>query len=251
MATFQTAKSASFIELAPARHNVYAYVCTAFREAPSATQLDSLSSELFLAEARRLFSDTVVGSVRQCATSAGSDDKWERNARQEFMNLFKVPGAQYVTPYESVFRDAREIDGKQVSGLLAGQSSVDVQKWYRLAAVEVSDEFKDLPDHIVLELSYMAHLCRKEQEFAAAGDEDRLTRAWEMERDFLAGHIIPWIGLLRDKICEKTRHPYFRAVAELAAEFAVDDLATLEDLLGPSQAHSVPKYDALPDVAHS
>ena len=249
MVTFENAKSGSFTELAPARHSVYTYLCTAFREAPSAAQLDSLSSEPFLAEAGRLFGDAVVNAVRQCAASAGSGDEWERDAQQEFMNLFKVPGAQYVTPYESVFRDSREIGGKQVSGLLAGQSSVDVQKWYRLAAVEVSGEFKDLPDHIVLELSYMAHLCRKEQEFAAAGDEVRLTRAREMERDFLAGHIIPWIGLLRDKICKKTRHPYFHAVAELAAEFAVHDLAALEDLLGPSQAHSVPKYDALPDVA--
>ncbi len=150
-----------------------------------------------------------------------------------------------MTPYESVFRDTREIAGKQVKGLLMGPSAVDVQKWYGLAAVEISDEYKDLPDHICLELNYLAHLCNKEQEFAASADEARLTRCREMERDFLAAHVVTWIGGLRVKIREKSKHPYYLAMADLAVEFTQRDMATLEGVLGPSTGRAVPEYDEL------
>lgn len=83
------------------------------------------------------------------------------------------------------------------------------------------------------------------KDFASTGDEAHLTRAWEMERDFLASHVIPWISLLRDKVCEKTQHPYFRIMAELATEVTQNDLTALEDLLGPSPGHAVPNYNCV------
>jgi TorA maturation chaperone TorD len=159
------------------------------------------------------------------------------------MNLFKVPGASYVAPYESVFRDTRDVAGQQVKGLLMGQSTVDVQKWYRLAALEFSEECKDLPDHICLELDYLAHLCSKEAKFGAEGDAPRLTRAWEMERDFLAAHVVSWVSMLRDKIHGKSQNAYFRAVTDMAVDFTHRDLATLEQLLGPSPARAAPNYE--------
>jgi TorA maturation chaperone TorD len=131
----------------------------------------------------------------------------EEDLNNRPMNLFKVPGPQYVTPYEAVYRDTREINGQTVGGLLAGQSTVDVQKWCRLAAIEVTEDFKNLPDHIALEFNHLAHLCFKERQFAGSGDEARLTRAWEMQRDFLASRLAEWIAPLRDKIHEKSATP--------------------------------------------
>ena len=79
----------------------------------------------------------------------------EEDLNNRPMNLFKVPGPQYVTPYEAVYRDTREINGQTVGGLLADQSTVDVQKWCRLAAIEVTEDFKNLPDHIALEFNHL------------------------------------------------------------------------------------------------
>lgn len=171
--------------------------------------------------------------------------EWRSQARQEFMNLFKVPGGQYITPYESVFRDARDVGGKRVKGLLMGQSAVNVQNWYKLAAVEISDEYQDLPDHIGLELNFMVHLCGKEQEFADNDDQARLTRAWEIERDFLRAHVIPWAQQLRDKLYDKTQHAFFRTVADLLVEFTRRDLATLEKVVGSSGGNPLPAYEPI------
>lgn len=231
--------------LSRARRDVYAFLGGAFLSPPTEQSLRALGEKEFLAGAAELFGGNALESLRQYAGAAEQTAELQRQAHQEFMNLFKVPGGQYLTPYESVFRDAREVGGTQVKGLLMGQSAVNVQKWYKVAAVEISDEYKDLPDHIGLELRFLAHVCTKEQEFSAAGDQDRLTRAWEIERDFLAAHVVSWAVQLRDKLYEKSQHAYFRTVADLLVEFSKRDLATLEKVVGSAAKKSSPDYEAI------
>ncbi len=236
----------ALLSLASARASTYAFLSGSFTQPPTPEGIASLRSEAFLNSAAETFSEETISPLRQFAQAPEPVEALQRLVRQEFMELFKVPGGKYVTPYESVFRYTREIEGQQVKGLLMGQSAIDVQKWYRLAALEISPEFKDLPDHIALELNYLAQLCAKEQEFAAGGDRAKLHRAWEMERDFLAAHVVSWAGALSDKIREKSDHPYFQAVAGMLAEFTCRDLATLEDVLGPSSSKPVPAYKEPP-----
>ncbi len=230
------------VKLAPARRCIYGFLSSAFSEPPTAVALAAIRSDLFREWAEALLSTRTTEGLRRFSEAVDRTPELERQAYQEFMNLFKVPGGQYVTPYESVFRDEREVAGTSVRGLLMGKSAVDVQKWYRLAALDISDEYKDLPDHVGLEFSYLACLCDKEQEFAEAGDEGKLKRTWEMQRDFLAAHVVTWIEQLRDAIYEKSQHAYFRAVADLAVEFALRDLATLEGVVEPSRGNSIPEY---------
>lgn len=233
----------TFSELALPRRSLYAWLTRAFGEPPVPSgRPASLSGAAPLTQAAPLFGVGFGKAFAKCLLIEEDGGAQAHELRREYMNLFKVPGGQYVTPYEAVYRDAREIDGQPVTGLLAGKSTVDVQIWYRLAAVEITEEFKDLPDHIALELNYLAHLCYKEQQFAKTGDEAHLTRTWEMERDFLAGHVVKWIGLLRDKIADKSKLSYYRDAAEIAVEFTHADLTALEGLLGPSGGHSTPRY---------
>lgn len=231
------------VKLAPARWHIYGFLSNAFSAPPAVEALAAIRSDLFREWAEALLSTRTAEALRRFSEAVDRTPELERQAHQEFMNLFKVPGGQYVTPYESVFRDEREVAGTIVKGLLMGKSAVDVQKWYRLAALDISDEYKDLPDHVGLEFSYLACLCDKEQEFAEAGSEGKLKRTWEMQRDFLAAHVVTWIEQLRDAIYEKSQHAYFRAVADLAVEFARRDLSTLEDLVGPSEGKPAPDYD--------
>ena len=202
----EESKKTQLSELAAARQEAYIFLSNAFTEPPSAERITSLRSDAFLRETPALFGADAAMVLKRFTTRPGSVNELHQEARQEFMNLFKVPTGQYLTPYESVFRDTREVAGKPVKGLLMGPSAVDVQKWYKLAALEICAEYKDLPDHICLELNYLAHLCGKEQEFAAAGGKAKLTRAWEMQRDFLSLHVVSWIGKLRGKVYEKSRH---------------------------------------------
>lgn len=233
---------ARLIKLRRARHDVYAVMGGAFLAPPTERLLRALTAAEFLGDADGLFGPRGFDALKQYQRSAEQAPDLPRQTHHEFMNLFKVPGGQYITPYESVFRDTWEVAGKQVRGLLMGQSAANVQKWYRLAAVEISDEYNDLPDHIGLELNFLAHLCAKEQEFTDRDDQGRLTRVWEMERDFLAAHVVSWVAQLRDTLYEKSQHAFFRTLADLLVEFTTRDLATLERVVGASKGKPLPDY---------
>jgi TorA maturation chaperone TorD len=228
-------------ELAVARRDLYRFLSAAFLTEPSPDFLAHLRDDSFHAALAEWFSADVVENFQR-VSEAMDAEKFSDSARREFTNLFLVPGGQHIAPYESVFRDTREIEGREISGLLMGQSALDVQQWYRLAALEISADFKELPDHIGLELHYLAYLCDREQAFGDAGDSVKQTRAREMQRDFLKAHVLSWLGDLTEKICTKAALPLYPAIASLAVEFCQNDLATLESVVGPSCGKSVPAY---------
>lgn len=228
-------------ELASARRDLYRFLSAAFFAEPSPELLAHLRDDALQAALADWFSADVVESFERVSEAMGAEG-FSNSARLEFTNLFLVPGGQHIAPYESVFRDRREIEGREVSGLLMGQSALDVQKWYRLAALEISGDFKELPDHIGLEFHYLAYLCEKEMEFGDAGNAAKQTRAREMQRDFLKAHVLSWLGDLAGKIRAKATLPLYPAIASLAVEFCQVDLATLEAVAGPSGGASVPTY---------
>lgn len=233
--------AAELAALASARRDLYRFLSAAFLAEPGPDFLAHLRDESFQAALGDWFNSEVVEGFRRVSDAMNAED-FSKSARQEFTNLFLVPGGQYIAPYESVFRDTREIEGREVSGLLMGQSALDVQQWYRLAALEISGDFKELPDHIGLEFHYLAYLCEKEMEFGDAGNAAKQTRAREMQRDFLKAHLLSWLCDLAEKIQVKATLPLYPAIASLAVEFCQSDLATLEAVVGPSCGQPVPAY---------
>jgi len=227
--------------MASARRDLYRFLSAAFLAAPAPELLAKTRDEAFLAALAEWFSAGVVEKFRGSGQTmeAGA---FSQAARLEFTHLFLVPGARHLAPYESVFRDRREVEGREIAGLLLGPSAVAVQQWYRLAALEISEDFKELPDHIGLELHYLAYLCVKEQEFADGGDVGKQTRAREMQRDFLKAHVLSWLPDLATQIQAKASLPLYPAIAGLAVEFCRDQLARLEAIDGPSDGQPLPRY---------
>ena len=231
--------------LAASRGEAYAFLSRGFLKAPTADDLSPIDDGNCLTAVQELLGGDAVATLREWAANR-DPSVLAGELQREFTRLFQVPGSASVVPYESVFRDAREIEGRSVKGLLMGQSSVDVQQWYRLAALDISPEFQDLPDHIALELSYLATLCSLEKDFAAQGEQGKLRRAREMQRDFLAAHLRPWVADLAGAIKEKSPHPYFTALADALVHFTTRDLAELEEALGKSSGQAVPAYPDAP-----
>jgi len=236
-------KKDTLLALAAGRSDMYLFLTAAYAQPPSLELLETIHSEAFLRPFGEIFSADIVTKLRQLGNS-DSASALHKQLGQEFMRLLGEPGDSYVMPHESVYRDSPKVGCEETPDTLIGRSARDVQQWYEIAGVELSDDYKDRPDHIALELNYLALLCTKEQHFATAGDDPKLTRVWEMERDFLAGHVVRWVDQLRDRIHEKSQQVYFRAVADMTVEFTHRDLATLEDAIGASDRSSVPEYQA-------
>ena len=104
--------------------------------------------------------------------------------QQEFHDLFTVPLGRYVAPYEAVYRDERVVGEARVSGLLMGPSTLAAISEYRQSGAHVLPDCAELPDHIGVELSFMAFLCARQQEAWQEGDQNRAQQALDRERHF-------------------------------------------------------------------
>ncbi len=228
-----TQARAELDDVAPVRGAVYAFLSAGFSRPPDAAQIETWRDDRFATDCTELLGEEGAALLRQFAGRNSPIEALVREAALAFTALFQVPGGQSVAPYESVFRHEQTEAGRP-AGLLMGRPVVEVQRWYRLAALDIAPGFRDLPDHISLESSFLARLCQLEEDFRAAGDRQKERRAREMERDFLAAHLVCWAGSLADAVRARTQHPWFRGLAAVLGAFPAGDLAELEQALGPA-----------------
>jgi TorA maturation chaperone TorD len=199
-----------------ARGNMYKFLSAAYLEPPGEAFVAPLVTDGFVDGLEKFFGPAGVHDLRQFAGTFQGD---YQGLDQEFQSLLMVPRGRYVTPYEAVYRDEREIDGARVGGLLMGPSTVAVQQLYREAGMAVAESFKDLPDHAGLELACMESLCRAE---VGAGEEDgaeAVRRARALQRRLLKDHLLEWVPSLCARIREYAPGPFYRGIATLTEVF--------------------------------
>lgn len=160
-----------------------------------ADDLDDLGREL------GLDLSTDVRALRAHAGAADDRDPW----LVAYSRLFLVPPVP-VTLNTGIY----------LEGSLGGAASQMMQSCYRSAGLEPSVRFLDLPDHVAMQLEFVAALFER----AARADPDAPRQA----RDFLAAFVDHWAQPLR-KACESAAasHPeanVFAAVARVVESAA-------------------------------
>lgn len=207
------------IERAQLRSRVYAVLSIAFsppREAMGAPGVLQ-AAVLILREVMRVLAVPVPARTllaleegeRQVTSNPGQGGGDELEA--EYNRLFVGPGAPRVYPYESLYRDS--------TGLVMGPSTGKVHQAYRRSGLEMSSAYRDLPDHLAVELEFMARLCGEEAKARSAGRTDLALRLKEEQRSFLAEHLAPWLPRLCERVIRGTSSPIYRGLAEVAAIF--------------------------------
>lgn len=107
----------------------------------------------------------------------------------------------------------------------------EVVRFYNFFRLRLFQDKRILPDHITVELDFMAHLARRE---AAALQQQRDAESyWRAERDFLERHLAKWVPVLHQKLARQNPPPFFGAMVELADEFLRQDRNYLKILLNP------------------
>lgn len=98
-------------------------------------------------------------------------------------------------------------------GLLMGDAALHLSALYRHCGLEVADEFKGCPDHLVMELEFLSYLYRR------AGDA-------EMKR-FIEDHL-DWVPLLKDEFRQLHPHPFYLSALEVLELFLNKERERLE-----------------------
>lgn len=131
----------------------------------------------------------------------------------EYTRLFRGPVKAEAYPYESMY----------VDGEIMGASALDVLKRYAEAGVVVSDDFKDLPDHVAAELEFMHYLTARELEAWQRGDQGEAIRFQLLAHSFLKDHLARWVPDFADAILRNATSPFYSGLARITKGFVYEE----------------------------
>ena len=122
--------------------------------------------------------------------------------------LFTGPGQPLAPAYESVYLEGR----------LMGEAAVRVAEFYAEASLQVSTGLGELPDHISIELAFMAYLIDREE------GEDANKEIWKALRHrFMDRHLARWLPQFCERVQASAAHPFYsEAARELRDLFEAD-----------------------------
>ena len=146
----------------------------------------------------------------------------------DYAKLFVGPFSLLAPPYGSVYLEG--------GGVVMGNSTADVQKWYRATGLDVDAQFKDAPDHVAAELEFMHFLIFKEMEATDQGGADDVIQYLKTQRSFLEYHLGAWISDFADKVVNNAQTTFYRNIARATEAFVMHDLQTITALLDSWQS---------------
>ena len=151
--------------------------------------------------------------MRDFVNEAAGMQDLQNELEAEHTALFTLPSG--VMPHEGVFLD------KEMR--LGGKVTVSVRQFYEKAGAEILNGCIEMPDHLGIELEFMAFMSRMEAELRMKKDPSALQRCIELQAGFLEEHLLKWAYQCCEKILEKTSCGYYRAVAYLLMDFLKDE----------------------------
>jgi len=136
----------------------------------------------------------------------------------EYDRLFSGLSEESISLVESFYKpwthDARcPLPFASVTGLLMGDSAIHLLAIYRQCGLEVREEFKSCPDHIVIELEFLSYLY------------ERATDA-EVQR-FIEDHL-DWVPLLKENFERLHAHLFYSSALEVLHFFLNRERKRLE-----------------------
>lgn len=131
--------------------------------------------------------------------------------KDEYRRLFFGPLPPYIVPVESVYKrwtndPECRLPIASEKGYLMGDPAIDMIERYRRHGMVIPDSYSSMPDHITLELEYMAFLCGN-----AAESE---------QKEFLDSHM-DWVNELTNDIKGFSGTNIFYSACIEAAQFLI------------------------------
>lgn len=139
----------------------------------------------------------------------------------EATRLFEGPGRPAAPPYASFYLN---------EGRLMGPAALAVRRAYLARNVRPHDEGRVPPDHLALELGFMALLARE--------------GAWAESGEFLSEHVLTWVPRWDATVVRATAHPFFVGLANLTLALLQADAAWLREIQSANEPTLAPHASA-------
>ncbi len=141
----------------------------------------------------------------------------------DYTRLFLGPIDPRAKPYGSFW-----LSGETT---LMQPSSVDVLALYEQGGFEIDEDFRELPDHVAVELEFLYLLIFKQEQARRAGARDESAAVEALTQRFLAQHLGAWIGRFGAAVAAGAETAFYRELAAFTERFVRMEEA------GASQVH--------------
>jgi len=170
--------------------------------------------------------DTSTAQARSRTYAALAQDfaTPQEGLEAEYARLFVGPGRPVAHPYESVYREGR----------VMGDCALAVRQIY--AAEGLAPEGHSLPDHVALELEFMAHLTRREAEARERGDEEGALACLRQQEAFLSEHLGRWLPRFCQRVLTGEAHPFYASLAQRTRKHVARDVAQVRAWLSAAES---------------
>jgi len=162
------------------------------------------------------------GNVRECGgdpqllaelSSERSSEGDLQALQREYVRLFGNFPGQKISLVESTYKPWTGDSGCVLAfagekGLLMGDAALHMREMFRQLSLEVPEEFRSTPDHLVLELEFLSFLYHSATQ--------------EQVQTFLKDHL-DWIPDLKGRVDRANPHPFYRNAIELINSFLVHE----------------------------
>ena len=101
-------------------------------------------------------------------------------------------------------------------GLLMHEPAQAALKAYRLAGLEMAEDFNDLPDHLAAELEFLSWIEERAIEAEERGESDGAQNWKDQEEAFLFQQLKPWLPEFSKRVEEAARIPFYPELVKLA-----------------------------------
>ncbi len=176
---------------------------------------------------------------------AGITSRPVAELEEEFVRVFlHGQGVAPCSPYESAYTAP---EGEAAAWLMAV-----LEKEYAVSGLALSPTLKDLPDHVAVELEFMAFLCGTEADAWSSEALREGVESLERQATFLDRHLIRWLPAWARRVAVADGGGIYSLVAETAQAFARHDrdlMRLIVDRLGEAAkaAPTPPSDDESPE----
>ena len=136
--------------------------------------------------------------------SGGSRDQILLDLERDYTWMFFASKPRIAYLFGSVYGE----------GKLYQESTFEITRLYYETGLKLEESFKLPPDHIAVELEFMAYLAFNEQEAIQGGNRENAEYAVEIQQKVLKDYLGPLALNVGERIADKAKTVFYRAMGE-------------------------------------
>lgn len=200
-------------EIAGKRADLYVFFSNFYLDYLTPNFVEMLKNGNFM-DALNVLEDTEGHMLLRDFVSGAKDmDNLEKVLETEFTGLFCLPSG--AGSHESIYLDEKQRIG--------GRCTAEVKQFYDKYGADISKDAIVVADHIGMELSFLAFLCRREAEAWERSNNKLAMDCLSAQKQFADKHINRWIDNFVLEVKSKAEHDFYKAIAIMTRDWLKDE----------------------------